>query len=57
MQKIESKKTQVDEIIEEEQGGPVNELPEDLIQHYSSIGRALSTYRSGKLPKVFLILF
>jgi len=56
MQKIESKKNQVDEIIEEEQGGPVNELPEELIAHYSSIGRALSTFRSGKLPKTFKLL-
>ena len=58
MAKIESKKNQVDEIIEEEQGGPINELPEELVAHYSSIGRALSTYRSGKLPKVpFVFVF
>ena len=52
MAKIESKKNQVEEIIEEEQGGTINELPEELVAHYGSIGRALSTYRSGKLPKV-----
>ena len=50
MKKIEEKKTEVKEIVGEEEVG--SQLPEELVKHYSSVGMALSTYRSGKLPKV-----
>ena len=50
MKKIEEKKTEVKQIVGEEEVG--SQLPEELVKHYSSVGMALSTYRSGKLPKV-----
>ena len=50
MKKIEEKITEVKEIVGEEEVG--SQLPEELVKHYSSVGMALSTYRSGKLPKV-----
>ena len=52
MKKIEEKKAEVTEICGGDEIGA--ELPEELVQHYTSVGRALSTYRSGKLPKVTL---
>ena len=50
MAKINDKKEEVAEIIGDE--GPESSLPEELIVHYSSVGNALSQYRSGKMPKV-----
>ena len=55
MKKIEEKKKEVTEICGEEEIGA--QLPEELAQHYSSVGRALCTYRSGKLPKVCTRIF
>jgi len=54
MKKIEEKKTEVKEIVGEEEVG--SQLPEELVKHYSSVGMALSTYRSGKLPKTFKLI-
>lgn len=54
MKKIEEKKKEVTEICGEEEIGA--QLPEELAQHYSSVGRALCTYRSGKLPKTFKLI-
>ena len=50
MAKIGQKKEEVAEVIGDEE--QISNLPEELAQHYASVGAALSQYRSGKMPKV-----
>ena len=51
MAKIGQKKEEVAEVIGDED--QISNLPEELAQHYASVGAALSQYRSGKMPKVY----
>ena len=54
MAKIGQKKEEVAEVIGDEE--QISNLPEELAQHYASVGAALSQYRSGKMPKVHFFL-
>ena len=54
MAKLNDKQGEVAEIIGEE--GPESTLPEELVEHYGSVGNALTQYRSGKMPKVIITI-
>jgi len=54
MAKIGQKKEEVAEVIGDEE--QISNLPEELAQHYASVGAALSQYRSGKMPKTFKLI-
>ena len=58
LEKIQEKEAEKrGEINHESDGqGMVNHLPEKVIEVYSDIGRILSRYTSGKLPKAFKVI-
>lgn len=56
MEKITEKQTEVGTVMSEVSGCPMPQLDPRIIEVYKGVGKVLSKYRSGKLPKAFKIV-
>lgn len=56
MEKITEKQTEVGTVMSEVSGCPMPQLDPRVIEVYRGVGKVLSKYRSGKLPKAFKII-
>ncbi|KAE8298577.1 Bystin [Larimichthys crocea] len=56
MEKITEKQTEVGTVMSEVSGCPLPQLDPRIIEVYKGVGKVLSKYRSGKLPKAFKII-
>lgn len=56
MEKITEKQTEVGTVMSEVSGCPMPQLDPRITEVYRSVGKVLSKYRSGKLPKAFKII-
>ncbi|XP_041639601.1 bystin [Cheilinus undulatus] len=56
MEKITEKQTEVGTVMSEVSGCPMPQLDPRVIEVYRGVGKVLSKYRSGKLPKAFKIV-
>ncbi|RVE73506.1 hypothetical protein OJAV_G00049910 [Oryzias javanicus] len=56
MEKITEKQTEVGTVMSEVSGRPMPQLDPRIIEVYRGVGKVLSKYRSGKLPKAFKII-
>lgn len=56
MEKITEKQTEVGTVMSEVSGLPMPQLDPRIIEVYKGVGKVLSKYRSGKLPKAFKII-
>jgi len=56
MDKITEKQTEVGTVMSEVSGLPMSQLDPRIIEVYKGVGKVLSKYRSGKLPKAFKII-
>ncbi|CAL1609268.1 unnamed protein product [Knipowitschia caucasica] len=56
MEKITEKQTEVGTVMSEVSGCPMPQLDPRVIEVYKGVGKVLSKYRSGKLPKAFKII-
>lgn len=56
MEKITEKQTEVGTVMSEVSGCPMPQLDPRVTEVYRGVGKVLSKYRSGKLPKAFKII-
>uniref|UniRef100_A0A1A8DL07 Bystin-like n=1 Tax=Nothobranchius kadleci TaxID=1051664 RepID=A0A1A8DL07_NOTKA len=56
MEKITEKQTEVGTVMSEVSGVPMPQLDPRVTEVYRGVGKVLSKYRSGKLPKAFKII-
>ncbi|TKS71777.1 Bystin [Collichthys lucidus] len=56
MEKITEKQTEVGTVMSEVSGCPLPQLDPRIVEVYKGVGKVLSKYRSGKLPKAFKIV-
>lgn len=56
MEKITEKQTEVGTVMSEVSGCPMPQLDPRITEVYRGVGKVLSKYRSGKLPKAFKII-
>lgn len=56
MEKITEKQTEVGTVMSEVSGCPMPQLDSRITEVYRGVGKVLSKYRSGKLPKAFKII-
>uniref|UniRef100_UPI0037E83320 bystin n=1 Tax=Semicossyphus pulcher TaxID=241346 RepID=UPI0037E83320 len=56
MEKITEKQTEVGTVMSEVSGCPMPQLDPRVLEVYKGVGKVLSKYRSGKLPKAFKIV-
>lgn len=56
MEKITEKQTEVGTAMSEVSGRPMPKLDPRVVEVYRGVGKVLSKYRSGKLPKAFKII-
>ncbi|KAM7005789.1 bystin [Tautogolabrus adspersus] len=56
MEKITEKQTEVGTVMSEVSGCPMPQLDPRVTEVYKGVGKVLSKYRSGKLPKAFKIV-